>query len=276
MALRCWLRVLTLVAYAASGFAHAQGGSVVESRGEASYRIPIVVPPGPAGHQPDLALVYSSGEGRGAAGWLGFGWVLEGESRIERESRTGSPYDYDDASCGATGQHPCYRASYALDGQDLICSSGACSACTTGAPCRYRTQADDGRLIEFLGDSAGWKIRDRDGRTLLYGAAADGSTRLANPLIGRIYSWQLERSTDVSGNAIRSSTHDPSATSRTSRIVRPGAVANRASSSPQPPRHAPRPDRPVRRAGFASRSIGAVDIGLRDKAVTAEPPIRRT
>lgn len=243
---------------------------MVEARGDATYRIPIVVPPGPAGHQPELALVYTSGEGRGAAGWLGFGWALEGESRIERESRTGSPYDYANASCGASGLHPCYRASYVLDGQDLICSSGACSACGASAPCRYRTQADDGRLIEFLGDAAGWRIRDRDGRTLVYGAAADGSTRLANPasIIGQVFSWQLERSTDVSGNTIRYS-YDTTSSASVAYLRRveygQGTTANRSVEFVlNHPGSAPRPDRPVSaRAGFrqqTDRRVASIEV----------------
>jgi hypothetical protein len=116
MCVRVIFLTLTLVLPGASAVAHAQAGSVVESRGEASYRIAIVVPPGPAGHQPDLALVYNSGEGRGSAGWLGFGWALAGESRIERETRTGTPYDFDNRSCGV-GACSRYRLAYVLDGQ---------------------------------------------------------------------------------------------------------------------------------------------------------------
>jgi len=121
--IRGWRLFLTLVSCAAASFASAQSGSVVEPRGEASYRVPIVTPAGPAGHQPELALAYNSGEGRGAAGWLGFGWSLEGESRIERETRTGTPYDFENRTCGTGSKFPCYRSAYVLDGQDLVCSS---------------------------------------------------------------------------------------------------------------------------------------------------------
>ena len=51
------LLVLALIAFGFASVARAQGGSVIETRGEATYGIPIVVPPGPGGHQPDLALV---------------------------------------------------------------------------------------------------------------------------------------------------------------------------------------------------------------------------
>lgn len=179
------------------------GGSVLEARGEASYRVPIVVPPGPSGHQPNLELVYDSGEGRGAAGWLGFGWSLSGESRIERDTRTGTPYDPANYSCGTGAAQPCYRNAFTLDGQDLVCSGSSCTPCTSGTTseiCRYRTQSDDGRLIYYMGETAGWKVFDREGRTLIYGAAAGG--RLVNPQNSSVFSWQIESSTDVVGNAI--------------------------------------------------------------------------
>jgi hypothetical protein len=73
MSLPVRLLLLAALISGPSVIARAQGGSVIEARGEASYRIPIVVPSGPAGHQPELALVYNSGEGKGPAGWLGFG-----------------------------------------------------------------------------------------------------------------------------------------------------------------------------------------------------------
>ncbi len=275
-----WSRSFVLVGIVASycSQAGAQGGGIVEPLGEASYRIPIVVPPGPAGHQPELALVYASGEGRGAASWLGFGWSLAGESRIERATRTGSPYDYDNPTCGASGLHPCYRADYALDGQDLVCASGTCAACTASAPCRYRTQSDDGRLIEFLGELSGWRIRDRDGRTLLYGAASDGSTRLANPasLTGQVFAWQLERSTDVSGNEIRF-VYDRTSSPGVAYLARieygQGTNANRSVELVlNDPIAAPRPDRPVSaRAGFrqqTDRRVTAIDVRASGALVT--------
>src|SRR5262245_58078 len=129
--------VLTLLC-APLAFGADDGGSVIEGRGEARYEVPIVVPPGPAGHQPDLALEYNSGEGKGGAGWLGLGWTLSGESRIERSTALGAPYDYDNPTCGPTAQTPCYRNAFSLDGEDLICDTGTCNSCSTASPCRYR------------------------------------------------------------------------------------------------------------------------------------------
>ncbi|MDF0650344.1 MAG: SpvB/TcaC N-terminal domain-containing protein [Nitrospira sp.] len=50
--------------------------------------IPIEVPPGRNGIQPNLALVYESAGGNG---WVGMGWKLE-MGAIERQTRWGAPY----------------------------------------------------------------------------------------------------------------------------------------------------------------------------------------
>jgi len=270
MVCRARLLLLALVCFGIPLGALAQGGSVLEATGEASYRIPIVVPPGPAGHQPELALVYASGNGRGPAGWLGFGWSLAGESRIERETRTAGPFDFDARSCGAGGAFACYRSDYVLDGQDLICDSGACEPCSASAPCRYRTQSDDGRIIEFMGESSGWTIADRDGRVFVYGASSSGATRLANPTLPpfEVASWLLERSTDVSGNEIRYG-YDTSSSENVAYLARieygAGSAANRSIEFVlNDPLSAPRPDRPVwARAGFrqqVDRRVAAIEV----------------
>jgi hypothetical protein len=55
------LALVTALVIAAIGGPGSQSraqGTVIESQGEAVYRVPLVVPPGPANHQPQLSLVY--------------------------------------------------------------------------------------------------------------------------------------------------------------------------------------------------------------------------
>lgn len=275
-----WLRsVLLSLALASLGLtasiAQAQGGAVIEVRGEATYRIPIVVPPGPAGHQPDLALVYNSGDGKGPAGWVGFGWSVSGESRIERETRTGTPYDFDNTTCGAPGNPPCYRSSFTLDGQDLICDQGSCAACTAAPFCRYRTQSDDGRIILYKGATAGWAIHDRDGQKLDYGPSAP--SRLLNPMSGEVFSWQIEKSTDVNGNEIRF-LYDTFSSPNVAYLQRitwgQGSAGNRSADFIlNDPTTAARPDKPLTaRPGFRQqidRRVVRIDVRADSSAFVA-------
>lgn len=57
----------------------------VDSRGQASYRIPISPAPGVGTMTPGLALAYSSGSGNGIAG---MGFTLEGQSAVRRCPRS--------------------------------------------------------------------------------------------------------------------------------------------------------------------------------------------
>lgn len=167
-------------------------GGVVESLGTARYSIPIVVPPGNAGLQPELALTYTSSSGRGGSGWLGFDWGLAGLSAIERDRKFGPPYDFDNWSCGSAA--PCYRDDFVLDGQDLVCEDLS-SPCT-----RFRTQVDGGLRIQFDSGAQKWLVRGRDGRLLTYGSQS--ATRIVNPKNNQIFSWLLERIEDAHGNWI--------------------------------------------------------------------------
>ena len=91
------------------------GSLSVSLTGAATYSVPIEVPKGTKGVQPNLALSYSSQGGNGLAGW---GWNVSGLSTITRVGATQihngfiDPVDFDD------------NDQYALDGQRLVLVSG--------------------------------------------------------------------------------------------------------------------------------------------------------
>ena len=86
------------------------GQASVSLAGGATYSIPIFTPPGTAGMQPNVSLVYSSQSGNGIAG---YGWNISGLSAITRVPHT----IYHD---GAVKGVDFVDDRFALDGQRLI------------------------------------------------------------------------------------------------------------------------------------------------------------
>src|SRR5690349_11584837 len=83
------------------------GSFRVTESGAAEYRIPIRVPPGIAGMEPKLAVVYNSQAGNGL---LGVGWNLEGLSAITR--------------CPMTMAEDGVRGAVNYDANDRFCLDG--------------------------------------------------------------------------------------------------------------------------------------------------------
>jgi hypothetical protein len=114
------------------------GSFSVSESGAATYAIPITVPPGIAGMQPNLSLTYNS---QGGNGHLGVGWSLSGLSAITRcapteaTNRSRAPLDYGRAPEGGVT-----KDRYCLDGQQLI-EVGA-GTDNSGKYVEYRTEVD--------------------------------------------------------------------------------------------------------------------------------------
>ena len=179
------VRTLALAILLLTPSATAGVPGVDEVLGEATYEIPLVTPPGPAGSGPQLALVYRSGHGRGNAGWLGVGWRLAGESAIARDVSRGVPFDYA-SSCG---EAPCYLNTFALDGEPLVCAEASCDG-------EFRTLHHEGLRIRAA--DQGFQVRERDGTTRHYGTTA--AARIVNARNGQVFAWLLERVEDVHGS----------------------------------------------------------------------------
>jgi hypothetical protein len=160
--------------------------SVSES-GAATYTIPILVPPGRAGVEPSLRLMY---DGSRSNGDLGLGWRIDGLSSITLCSRTVAldgfvePFDY------AKG----LNNAVCLDGKRLV---------QTGSGpgyIEYRTLIDSFARIVFINHDSqsrtSFLVYSKDGQILTYGANPDATLVSSSGA----YTWGISRVEDRHGN----------------------------------------------------------------------------
>ncbi|MGE4069831.1 MAG: RHS repeat-associated core domain-containing protein [Lysobacterales bacterium] len=187
----------------------------VDETGQATYNIPIFVPPGTAGVQPKLSLVYSSGGGPGA---LGRGWSLSGVSamarcRASREAGDfiigGAPVDGDPGSVSYRQQD-----RFCLDGQRLILVSTNKIYGDDGA--EYRLEVDRFTRIYSRGGQNPteptfgnpytgpnyFEVQRRDGSTSYYGNTVDSYIEGNGPGAQSATVWAMSRMVDSTGNYI--------------------------------------------------------------------------
>ena len=159
------------------------GAFDVSPSGAATYSIPIEVPPGVNGMQPNIAITYNSQAGNGVEG---YGANIAGISAITRVPR--SIY-YDGTAKGITHDND---DIYALDGQRLIYVSGIESP--TGAI--YNTESEPFTTITCKGDY--FEVLTKDGTKYTYGYTSDSRQTYSNP--SKTNAWYLNEVVDVMGN----------------------------------------------------------------------------
>jgi hypothetical protein len=189
-----------------------KGGGAVSGLGETfspdlftgtgNFSVPIAVPPGRRGLQPQLALTYSTGNGNGP---FGLGWQLSLPG-VTRKTSRGLPR-YIDAA-GPDGE----RADiFVLSGaEDLVPVAGSYPGRVRYRP---RTEGLFAR-IEHIRDDTGnyWEVRSRDGLCTRYGTPRPPGAGLgwrdpavtadpANP--SRVFGWHITETVDPLGNLIR-------------------------------------------------------------------------
>jgi RHS repeat-associated protein len=156
--------------------------------GTGNFTVPLALPPGRNGFQPQLALVYSSGHGNGP---FGLGWSLSIPG-VSRKTSDGVPR-YDDA-----------RDTFLLSGaEDLVPVS------RNGGTTRYRPRTEGlFARIERHRDATDdhWEVRTKDGHVSRYGtpqsAGADPAA-VADPADRhKVFCWKLSLTTDPFGNRI--------------------------------------------------------------------------
>ncbi len=147
------------------------GAFNVSATGAATYSIPIEVPSGIQGMQPNISLVYNSQSGNGIAGW---GWSLSGLSAITAGNKT----VFSDDAAGAV------FGSYYLDGNRLIKSGSG-----------YETENKTYTQIKQL-SAVKWTVTGKDGTVMEYGQ----SITPKNMVNAKPFQWLLTKVTDSNGN----------------------------------------------------------------------------
>jgi len=159
----------------------------VDDSGGANYTIPLQVPPGTAGMQPDLSLTFNSRTGNGL---LGVGWSLGGLSTITRCPQTLA----EDNAVGTVQFDSNDR--FCLDGQRLIAISGTYG--DNGA--EYRTARESfTRVISYgtAGSGPAWfEVRTKSGQILQYGKNANLSSRIEATGRSDVMVWAVDRIED--------------------------------------------------------------------------------
>ena len=146
--------------------------------GAFTHRIPINIPPGRNGVQPDLALEYNNQ--RTEDGIVGYGWSLS-IPYIERLNKTGTQDLY-----GA----PVFFST--MDGE-LVQSTA------TGTP--YKARINTGASLTYVYDDNSWVVYDKEGTRYIFGASDFGRVydKTASSSI-KTFKWMLEEIRDTNGN----------------------------------------------------------------------------
>ena len=161
----------------------------VSASGGASYTVPIDLPPGVNGVQPNLSLVYSS---QGGAGLAGYGWQLNGVSTI---TRTGQTIYHDGQRTAANLD---LNDRFVVDGQRLTLINGSYG----GANSQYYTESESYSRVTANGTIGNgpekFTAETRQGLKLEYGFTSLSRQAIAGytePL-----SWYISSVSDLFGN----------------------------------------------------------------------------
>jgi hypothetical protein len=169
-----------------AGRASVQGGA-------AAYSIPIQIPPGRRGVQPDVALTYSS---RGESGALGVGWSLSAGSSIYRCPHTV-------AQDGQTrGVELSSSDRLCLDGQRLVRVRGEYGRMGS----EYRTEVDRFARVTLFQDTSSYasyfRVETKAGLVHWYGAVGSMNAVYLPPGATVPLAWKLRRTLDAQQNSI--------------------------------------------------------------------------
>jgi RHS repeat-associated protein len=145
--------------------------------GAAPYQVKLAVPPGIAGHQPALALSYSSGTGNGQ---FGIGWSLSVPA-IQRHTDKGQP------------RYAAGDVFIFSNGEELVPLADAAQSW------RAENEAD---FMRFQRVGEGWEARDRSGRLYRFGSTAASRVEHDGSGFERTFKWYVDAFEDTNGNRV--------------------------------------------------------------------------
>ena len=175
-----------------------RGELSVDPNGTANYRIPITVPNGAGGMQPELALLYSSAAGNGQ---FGMGWSLSGLSAITRCPQTLHNDGAVRQVMHDSGDRLC------LDGQRLLPHNDWSGSYLAPGRRFITERASFQRIRSHGGDKntgpAGFTVEDKAGLIRHYGNYGDGPDgRIETDGTDTAMLWMINSIRDRHGNHI--------------------------------------------------------------------------
>lgn len=170
----------------------------VLSSGQAQYDIPVNVPPGTAGMEPDLSFIYHTGAGNGP---MGMGWSIGGLSVIQR---TGQNLFFDNNAQGIRFNG---EDRFQLDGQRLIGVDGDDTYWNPAGGNEYRTAVESFTCVRAIGsnpeDTGPEKFiaQTKSGLTFVFGDTSVSEDSVVK-VGGQVHAWYVSRIIDTFGNYI--------------------------------------------------------------------------
>jgi RHS repeat-associated protein len=182
------------VSSSSATFPTVPGSFAVSPTGEATYTIPLIVPPGRAGVEPSLAITYGSSAGEGL---LGVGFGLRGLSAITR--------------CASNLAQDGRIRPVEYDAQDQLCLDGArlvevaAQLGPNGSSTHeFRTVPDSFTKVvghfEAATGPQSFEAYTKAGRILDYGGTVDSRAMAKGQVVA---AWWASKERDRHGNAVR-------------------------------------------------------------------------
>lgn len=182
-----------------------KGGGAIQGIGETfspdlfsgtgNFTVPIAIPPGRNGFQPEVNLVYSTGNGNSP---FGLGWKLT-IPNVSRKTSKGIPQYVDDVESQPNSD------TFLLSGaEDLVLVSDA-----GVLPARFKPRTEGlFAIIEHLKDDRSdfWRVQSKNGFISTYGTPGSVNNDpavVAHPQQReKVFSWELTQTIDTYGNRI--------------------------------------------------------------------------